>query len=126
MLRLLDSILWKLSRAYRRRKMRQSRVHAELLQAIPHDTRLLDAYLERPAILAGRGASDRPEGARGQTYAHLTEVADFHLSPYQVEMLREKLADEAITRGREPEYWCEFCPQYGHCCICGQNHAEGT
>jgi hypothetical protein len=21
------------------------------------------------------------------------------------------------------EYWCEHCPQYGHCSICGQDHA---
>lgn len=96
----LDRLLWRLSRRYRRRKIKHSRVRAELLQPVPRDTRMLDRYLERPAILA-RGrisfAQDNP-------------------------LLVEKLADEAITRGQAMEYWCEHCPQYGECCVCGQTH----
>lgn len=116
---LLDTLLWRYSRRYRRRKLRRAfrgmtteptPPHAPILapaqlQTRPRDARMLDALLERPAIL--------------------TRAT---LSPMQVELLREKLADEAIIRGHdrepepEPEYWCEHCPQYGFCCVCGQTH----
>ncbi len=58
------------------------------------------------------------------------------LSEYQRAQLREKLADEAVIAsmyGAEAEvypaeghqameYWCEHCPQYGECVVCGQRH----
>ncbi len=113
----LDSLMWSISRAYRRRKIRQSRVIEELRAPIPPD----DRYLDTPAILARGQAAEQALGrARGG--------AAGWPSPYLV----EKLTDEAMMHGSWPpsgqamEYYCEHCPQYGHCSICGQDHAGGV
>jgi hypothetical protein len=109
----IDSLLWSISRAYRRRKIRQSRVYTELLSPIRPDAEALDRALERPAIL--------------------TRMRDFRtvprsMQPWPNELLVEKLTDEAMMHGSWPigrEYYCEHCPQYGHCSICGQDHVGG-
>ncbi len=158
----LDSTLWSISCAYRRRKIRQSRVYADLMQDHPEiarfDYRISDKEramlaeatkdqtillamqlhragkisddalvaaldLDTPAILARGQAAEQ---ALGRAHVHMT------ITPYQIAMLTEKLTDEAMMHGSWPpsgqamEYWCEHCPQYGHCCICGQDHAGGV
>ena len=101
---LLDSLLWHISRTYRRRKIRQSHVYEALRAPARPDSTALDRALERPAILSFARAN---------------------------ELLVEKLTDEAMMHGSWPpagqamEYWCEHCPQYGHCSICGQDHIGG-
>ena len=110
----LDSILWAISRAYRRRKIKHSHVYTELRAPIRPDAEALDRALERPAILTIRdahGAAERP----------------YRFNRTQ-ELLIEKLTDEAMMHGswspsgQAMEYWCEHCPQYGACCVCGQTH----
>ncbi len=124
----LDSTLWSISRAYRRRKIRQSRVMQELRTPISPD----DRYLDTPAILArGQPAEQALGRAQGETMWHFpkdTDLNRYRPSPHLV----EKLTDEAMMHGSWPpsgqamEYWCEHCPQYGHCSICGQDHAGGV
>ncbi len=124
----LDSTLWSISRAYRRRKIRQSRVYEELRAPIPPD----DSWLERPAILArGQARELAPGRAPGETMWSFPKGVDldrYRPSPHLV----EKLTDEAMMQGSWPpsgqamEFWCEHCPQYGHCCVCGQDHAGGV
>lgn len=92
----LDALLWRYSRAYRRYRMRRSSVWRALAQPAIWPS---ERALERPAVLAGGVAC---------------------LTPYQVEMLREKLRDEALMQPEE--WWCEHCPQYGECSVCGQTH----
>ena len=92
----IDSLLWRYSRAYRRRTLRKSAVWQALAQPAVWPS---ERALERPAVLG------RVEAA---------------LTPYQVEMLHEKLSDEALMRPEE--WWCEHCPQYGECGVCGQKH----
>ncbi len=99
----LDSILWSISRAYRRRKIRQSRVYSELLAPIRPDAEALDRALERPAILSRVPPIERT------------------LGPYRAAMLAEKLQDEAVLHGSWPQYShgglanaCSFCAEGEH------------
>lgn len=65
-------------------------------------------------------------------------MATEKLTQYQLDQLHQKLADEAIIAslyGSDAEvfpapenewyeYFCEFCPQYGECHVCGQRHGD--
>jgi len=88
-------------------------------------------------------AWDQPEGAHVRPIDRPVE-RKCSCSPYawnpllaremcsQHGYLAEKLADEVSLRGyamtgvptmhQHLEYWCEHCPQYGECLVCGQNH----
>lgn len=96
MLRQINDLLWRYSRAYRRKKMRESAVIQTLMRPLEHPS---ERALERPAVLG------RVEAA---------------LTLYQRDMLCEKLSDEMLMHPEE--WWCEHCPQYGECCVCGQTH----
>lgn len=111
MWRSLDSILWRYSRAYRRRKIKRSAVWQVLRRPIRTCDQALEQRLQRPAVL----------------------------SRYQQDGLREKLAEEGLIYGcavgtgfmrlnyQELEQFCEHCPVWGKCCVCGQEHGiEGV
>ena len=115
----LDSLLWSISRAYRRRKIKRSRIYAKLLEPIPPIDRMLERQIERPAILVTK---EKPL-SRAEPWPIMTR--------YQREQLQEKLTDEAIIasieRGqyRQPDAWpqyrrgelasaCAFCAEGEH------------
>lgn len=143
----LDSTLWAISRAYRRRKIRQSRVYSELIShARPHQAEL-ERVLERPAILSDAWLE--------HLHRPVVRLGAQKWPPYTAnELLREKLADEELkygcdvgtgfmqldyTRGRDPldspgvyARACSACNAGDHgiygqgACLCPCHRAGGA
>jgi len=150
----LDAILWSISRAYRRRKIRQSRVYADLMQEHPEiarfdyrisdkeramlgeatktQTKLLAMQLHR----AGRISDDALVAALDlDTPAILARGrASDQRSLGARDLLVEKLTDEAMMHGSWPSVYARAClacsagdhGMYGQgACLC-PCHREGA